>query len=176
MVKKAEPELMQILVTGMLNKAVAKGFSLIELLIVLVIMSIAFTFAILSFGDFGSDKLAKASADQLIHFIKLCEQQAILQGSPMGIVLSPNGYLALRYESEHQWQPLRANIFHYHAFSPKIKVSNNLEPTNPKKPNVIIQASGDITPFIIKFQSSKTSIIMIKGAHDGSIKSEILQS
>lgn len=176
MVKKVEQELMQTLAIGMPNKPLIKGFSLIEMLLVVLIMSITFTFALLAFGDFGGTKLARSTALQFKHFIALSQQQAIFQASPVGIILSSKGYLALRYESDNSWQPLRANIFRYHAFSSKIIVSSNLAQKDPKLPNLIIHPSGDITPFVVTFATSNQAVMIIKGEHDGRLYSEAAKS
>ncbi len=65
----AEQVLMQRLATGMRRN---KGFTLIEILIVIVIIGITIGFALLAFGDFGESKRIIAALEQVEKYSAPC--------------------------------------------------------------------------------------------------------
>lgn len=81
------------------------GFTLLELLIVVVIMGIMATFAMLSLGSRALDDRLDTEARRLNELIALAAEEAVLQGVELGFIHTASGYafLVLR---DAAWQPL----------------------------------------------------------------------
>lgn len=149
-----------------------KGFTLIEILVVIVIIGIIVGFAVITFGDFGEGRRVSMMAEQLINTLRLAQQKAVLESSTMGLRIDNNGYQILQFQNNAQWQHLsNQGIFKPINF-PKntlvlLKTSNT-----PKRgePSILINSAGDMTPFTLQFGTNKTPrLIIITGSHDGSL-------
>lgn len=152
------------------SRGFAEGFTLIEILVVILIISITLTFAMLSFGDFGQKRKILATAQQFANYVKLVKEQAIIESSTLGIRINQNGYEVLRLQESNQWQPMPQSIFHAHTFPKQIK---SLFKTKNKKNNqwIIFSATGDMTPFELKLGTSEEqNIVTLIGYTNGLIK------
>jgi general secretion pathway protein H len=83
----------------------ARGFTLLELLVVIVIVSILFTFTTLAIRSSSPEEQIETEARRLDRLIQLAQEEAILRGEQYGLEFSPNGYRFLRYV-DFVWQPL----------------------------------------------------------------------
>ena len=62
-------------VIGMRNRD--QGFTLIEILVVVLIIGITLGFALLAFGDFGRQRQIITAAETFVNYVTLVEQQAL---------------------------------------------------------------------------------------------------
>lgn len=83
--------------------APARGFTLLEIMVVLVLVGILSSFALLSVGGGPRDRLAE-EAQRLTALLELHQQEAILNGEPRGVRFTPTGYALLRQDEKGQWQ------------------------------------------------------------------------
>lgn len=150
----------------------SRGFTLIEILIVIVIIGITIGFALIAFGDFGEGRRILFSAEQLTNNLKLAQQQAILETSTLGLRIDSAGYQIMRYQNSSQWQPIsNKGIFKVNYF-PKNSVVILKTNTKPAQgtPAIIINSSGDMTPFTLEFGANKEHIVaVLTGTHDGTL-------
>ena len=163
------------LVTGM---RVKRGFTLIEILVVVLIIGITLGFAMLAFGDFGGSRRIQVAAEQFVSYVKLVQQQAILESSTLGIKLNGNSYQALRFQAKANWQPLSHHkIFHVQHF-PEQAVTHLITKRNKTgTPEIVINASGDLTPFKLQIGTAKhANLVTIVGQHNGNISLQGLES
>lgn len=161
--------LMRRLVIGMTT---SKGFTLIEILIVIVIIGITVGFALISYGDFGESRRRMFSLEQLVNTLRLAQQQAILETSTLGLRIDNSSYQILKYKNSTDWSPIsNKGIFKVNYF-PKntvIKLTTNNKPP-PGTPSIVINSSGDMTPFTLSFgASTDTMDTVLTGRHDGSL-------
>lgn len=169
MVNQEARESMQKLVTGMI---VDKGFTLIEILIVIVIIGITIGFALIAFGDFGSEKRIIFSAEQLSTTLKMAQQQAILESSTLGLKINAKGYELLKFNNAGVWNPVSKNaLFKFHYFPENTVV--HIEAGKHMAggfPEIIINSTGDMTPFNIKIGTSQNdNLAVLSGSHNGII-------
>lgn len=164
-------------VIGMQNKA-SQGFTLIEIMVVILIVGITLGFALLAFGDFGSQRRILMAAEQFINYVNFVEQQAILGSNTLGIRIEPHGYQALRYQSPQQWLPMSKQTNIREQYFPKnamVSLSSGFPHKNA--PQIIVQSSGDITPFTLTFGTkSQEYMVTIVGRHDGTLELQRLPS
>jgi len=81
------------------------GFTLLELLVVIVIVSILFTFTTLAIRSSSPEEQIKTEALRLDRLIQLAQEEAILKGEEYGLEFEPDGYRFLSYV-DFVWQPL----------------------------------------------------------------------
>lgn len=158
------------LVTGM--KKTNLGFTLIELLIVLVIIGITFGFALIAFGDFGAHRRILFSAEQLVNTIRVAQQQAILETSTLGLRIEKTSYQFFQLRNNSQWTPLSNKGVFKRAYFPEntILTLKTHQDTPAGAPSVIITASGSMTPFTLRFGSTKESnMAVLIGKRNGNL-------
>lgn len=171
MVKLGVAARMPKLVIGMKSK----GFTLIEILVVIVIVGITLGFALLAFGDFGRQRSILAGAEQFANYINFIQQEAIMENTTLGIDVHPPYYNVLRF-TQAGWQPMSPQgIFKQQRFPYQAAVSfrNN----NRSRPQIVMNASGEITPFILFFDTpSNVTVAKVMGEISGLVAVEKLNA
>jgi type II secretion system protein H len=82
-----------------------KGFTLLELLVVVVIVAILFSYTTLAIRGDSPEDIIKKEAIRLKLRVELAMDEAILRGEEYAIEIHQNGYLFLRY-TRNQWTPI----------------------------------------------------------------------
>jgi general secretion pathway protein H len=149
-----------------------KGFTLIEILVVLVIVGIILSFAVISFGDFGESRRIVTAGDHLQNIMKLAQQQAILESRPLGIKITNTTYQLYQLNLPATWSA-RSNkdIFKEQSFpkNTKVKLVLDFKP-KPGTPDIIFQNSGDMTPFkLFLGNAEQPTLVTIIGQSNGQI-------
>ena len=81
------------------------GFTLLELLVVVVIVAILFTYTTLAIRSDSPTDNIKKEAQRMERLIQLALEESILRGEEYGIEIYLDGYRFLRF-TENQWLPL----------------------------------------------------------------------
>lgn len=151
------------------------GFTLIEILVVLLIVGITATFALMAFGDFGGSRRIAMGAEHFLRYVQLAQHQALIEGNTLGVVLHDSRYQLVRFKPPNAWQPLTgAAVFKPQHFPADAHWQLNAAINYPGGPRIIIQPTGDLTAFTITFFSAaKTSIATVTGSADGSLSLQL---
>lgn len=126
------------------------GFTLIEILVVVVILGITASVAMLAFGNFGEDERIEAEAERFAQKLKLVRHHAILEATPYAIEVSQKRYSIYTFSAPNLWQEVSSPRLKPHTFPQKISASLTLV-SSSKGRRIVIQPSGEITPFILNF-------------------------
>jgi general secretion pathway protein H len=148
------------------------GFTLLELLVVIVIVSILFTFTTLAIRSSSPEDRIQTEARRLDRLLQLAQEEAILKGEQYGLEFRPDGYRFLRYV-DYVWQPMdNDRQLHLRKLPQDMKIEveidqieialetakqpakadsgdNDKEKNKDKekiKPQVFLLSSGEITP------------------------------
>ncbi len=150
-----------------------KGFTLIEILIVLVIVALLAVSVMLRGGSQGTEN-ARTISDRLRSILVYAEQQAILQPATLGFDYNHNTYQFLRVDQTGKWQLITSDSILKPYFLPRdiqLIISTGNHNDSAKHPAIIFYPSGEITPFkinIILDKNNKT-LYQITGDSDGAI-------
>ncbi len=137
--------------------SLSQGFTLLEIMVVLVIMGILVGFATLGLNKSPSDQLHE-EARRVEARILLAQENAVLEGRDLGLGVFRTGYRFFELLDE-EWTPIDAD--------PQLKASELpedieaqltlesvaivMESKEPEKPQVFILSSGESTPFSLEF-------------------------
>ncbi|PWY56080.1 type II secretion system protein GspH [Legionella qingyii] len=161
------------------SKRSNQGFTLIEILIVLVIIGITFGFALIAFGDFGESRRILFSAEQLMNTLRLAQHQAILETSTLGLRINNTGYQVLQLNNNTQWKAISdKGVFKMTYFPKDTHITlKTINPTPVGAPAIIISSSGELTPFTLNFGSKKdNNLALLIGKRNGELKFNVVHT
>ncbi len=156
------------------------GFTLIEILIVIVIISIVACFAVLSINIYQNKRL-ETLANQLKNTLNLAQQEALLRPTTLGFEIKKNSILFYEHhnnsESEQDpWEAATDSIFGLHHIPNDVQMTlkikgKSVEDLHPQ----LILSGSDITPFTIYVgKKGNPPLYKIIGESDGNIKTEAI--
>lgn len=169
------------MVTGMLK--LKAGYTLLEILVVLVIISIVAGMAILTVGH-NDNKQLQAFTQQLAQTLTLAEEQALLQPATLGLELTAHSFRFYEYrqtQASPSWEPLADRELGLHEIPHDIEISLQiadkvlpLEKLAGKAPSLLISTNGTLTPFTILIgKKDKPPSYELIGHADGSVTSQV---
>ena len=160
------------------NRESSHGFTLIEILVVMLIIGITLGFALLAFGDFGSKRRIVMATEHFVNYVKFVQQQAILEASTLGIRIHKNSYQVVRFQTPAHWQVMsQKQVFHQQHFPEDTVVRLENLTAEKGNPQIIINSSGDMTAFKLNISSVKhIDIAQVIGTHNGAVVMRLLQS
>jgi len=156
-----------------------KGFTLIEIMVVITIVSIMFGAVILAFPDSSNDRL-KEQGKRFSALISLAQDEAILQSQDLALAVYDSGYSFYRRVGA-KWvaysdKPFVARVIDggLHAEVLLEGLSIKLPPPKKVKPQIVIYSSGEITPFSYNLNNQEKSKYLIQFDGAGNLKQEFI--
>jgi general secretion pathway protein H len=151
----------------------SKGFTLVEILVVVVIMAVIISLAVLSMGVTGRDSGLDEETRRIEGLIGLLHERALLEGRDFGLRLEPSAYEFVVYDPyKDRWTSLNQEREYRHRDLPKglsfqleldsqVVVLKAVDKTfasdqGPPPPQVAIAASGEGTPFRLTVTRDQT--------------------
>jgi general secretion pathway protein H len=159
------------------------GFSLLELLVVIVIIGVLIGMTTLSIGVLGGDGGLRDEADRYTDTIAISREMAELEGRDYGLWLQPAGYEVLRFDGLAQkWSNIPGRReFEFHELPDEVSFALIIDqrpvllrvpdPERPEDrlPQVLLSAGGDVTPYLLRLRRSGGAVFAVEGAFDGTM-------
>jgi general secretion pathway protein H len=151
----------------------SRGFTLVEILVVVVIMAIVISLAVLSIGVTGRDSQLDEESRRIEGLLGLLHERALLEGRDFGLRIEPSAYEFVAYEATRdRWLRMDQDHEFRHRELPKgvnfvLQLDSQtvvLKPVDqdmksdqvPQNPQVAIAASGEGTPFRLTLERAAT--------------------
>ena len=166
----------------------ASGFTLLEVLVVIVIIGIIASMAVVSVNVLGGDNEMDEEARRLMAVLGQVREDAMLEGRDVGLRVDARSYDFARYDARlERWElvgddPLLRERalpdgveFELWLEGRSVQLTDRAEPTDrsPLQPQVVVMASGDLIPFELRLRRAGTDEVRaLTGSADG--KFEIL--
>ncbi len=139
----------------------ARGFTLLELLVVVLIVGLFAGVAVLSLGVLGSDRELQREAERLRTLLDLVHEEALMQGRDFGVLFSASSYrfLIFDYQTGRWVTPVDDDILRERTLPERLVVSLRLDDRDvaldpdledipdTTEPQVLLLSSGEMTPF-----------------------------
>jgi general secretion pathway protein H len=170
----------------------ASGFTLLELLVVLVIIGIVSSFAVLSTGLTGRNKPLDKESQRLLALMQMASEESVQKTVELGLTVSNDGYHFQRYDyDQNTWQPLEDDLFRERSLPDDLTLDLVLEgrpivlddpsmtdsdtesdkdkKKKPTPPQILFLSSGEVSPFTLTLREHPgTAESVIKSVGDGS--------
>jgi general secretion pathway protein H len=153
------------------------GFTLIEVMVVVVIIGILLNYVAISLGRNTPGDQLKDEAQRLNSLIELASEEALLRSVMIGVDITEEsyGFLAL---NEGEWDVISDNLFRERQLPEELEISVATalpegDDENKRTPEIILLNSGEITPFELKISSERTeSFYRLSGNELGELSLE----
>ncbi len=146
------------------NHSPAHGFTLIEVMVVVVIIGIILSFVMLSFGDFGAQRRLNAKAQHFSELVKLLKLKSVIGADTFGIDIREHSYTFYRFVVDHKtpygrWDKIKDKRLFLPFIDNDVFLKLN-RPTKKEQPDIIISSNGTISPFALRFQTKSASTLL----------------
>lgn len=146
-----------------------RGFTLLEMLVVLLIIGVLISFAVLSVNR--ADNTVEEEAQRLAALIHLGGQEAVLQGRELAIEFGGDGYDFLSFDGT-QWQPLEDDellrartlpfdiVIELRMEGDQVTLAEEQETESGNKktpPRIFLLSSGEMSPFELTLRKAAES-------------------
>jgi general secretion pathway protein H len=150
----------------------ASGFTLLEVLVVVVIIGIITSMAMLSIHVLGGDHEMQQEAERLQAILTQAREDAMLESRDLGMRLDDAGFDFLEYDGKNErWHVIQDDSLLRERTLPEgLHLSLRLEDhdiqlkkrqpetdRDPIQPQIVLQASGDLSPFDVNFSRDGTA-------------------
>ena len=168
------------------------GFTLLELLVVIVIIGVMVSMVTLSFGVLGGDREAEEETQRFWAVLRQAREEAELQGLDLAIFVGTGEYEFLRFDTRrNEWQPVVDDQLYAQRTLPEglrfrlwmegreIVLKHGL-PDRSKKdehekwpPQVTVLSSGDVVPFELQLErDAAPALFRVTSLADGDLRVE----
>lgn len=143
-----------------------QGFTLLEILVVLVVISVTMGGAMLAVNSGGPEKDLKDTVEKFAAFADHASEMAVISNEPMGLLLEPPGWQEnLDAGWRYRWQKLTIEGWQDYETLPAVDIPKNIslyvtiegelweweEAPKVRLPAIAFYPGGDMTYFEIEF-------------------------
>ncbi len=159
------------------------GFTLIEILVVLVIIAVLTSIAVLSVGVLGKDRGLETEGERYTDVVAAAEEQAQLEGRDFGIRFAASRYEVLTYVARRdRWESVADDrLYAVHELPAGVSARLEIEgrpiqfsedkPGQVRVPQVLLYSSGDVSPYRLSFgRDGSAESWAVDGDADGTLK------
>lgn len=146
----------------------ARGFTLIELTVIMVLLVIVLRLIVVRLGDHDGDA-ARTEAQRIALLIQTAQQEAILRGDVLAFAARDQGYQFLRLNDKEKLVPVdKDEVFYPRSMPPGVRISA-FTVEGAADAGVLILPTGEFSPFNITLTQGAVSW-RVEGLADGEIK------
>lgn len=164
----------------------ARGFTLLEILVVVFIIGVIATLAVLSVDNRAADDRLEREAQRLDALLGMAGEDAVLFGVELGLQVTRDGYRFLRLDADG-WIPVTAgdsplrprtldegvtlHLIRESGERPRPAGGGDGEKSDTgPRPDVLFLSSGEITPFELSLTASGTPV---RYRYEGKLTGEV---
>jgi len=160
-----------------------RGFTLLEVIVVVFIIGLMATFASLSVG--GGDRYLQQEAQRLTGLVQLAGEEAIINGQEYGLAFNKTGYQFGLLGNGNKMTPLAEDdgVFRARVMPNGIfialeingeeiflqEASSEQEDDAGQKSIIYLLSSGEMTPFVAEFRTEERGGYRVQGDFIGNI-------
>jgi len=156
-------------VTGISDDSTAlkeqRGFTLLELLVVVAIIGLLVGAVTLSMGALGNDREIEQETRRLRSMIGLLNEEALMQTRDYGVMFAETGYrfFVFDYQQSKWVEPLADRLLERYTLRPQVGLrlfldgrevplerSFESQDVDNPEPQIMLLSSGEVTPFTIE--------------------------
>ncbi|MEH6354994.1 MAG: type II secretion system minor pseudopilin GspH [Marinobacter sp.] len=135
------------------------GFTLIEILVVLVIIGLMAALAVFTMGGSSQQRELEVEVQNLYLRMQVASEQAVLNNLEAGLAIDTVSYQFVVFDDETQgWKTSQERLFQAHALPSWLSVDTTVAADAPRltndnnklRPDVVFFSSGETTPFEIE--------------------------
>lgn len=159
-----------------LQRTRQRGFTMIEILVVLIIVGLLAALAVFNLGGNSQQRELESQVRELYLLMQTVQEQAVLNNLEMGLLLEEDGYRFVAFQdADGEWKASGERMFRKHTLPEWLTVTPYVESDAPRlasaedrlRPDVVFFSSGETTPFEIEFTLGKDTDLMHVIASDG---------
>ena len=151
-----------------------RGFTLIEIMEVLLIVGIVLGIVSVNLEP-DRDSVVRDEANRLTLLLQTAQQESILQGKVIGVVIERQGYYFLTLNDKGEFKPLSEDDVLYPRPLPKDIVISSVDidgASDTEKPRLILLPTGELAAFTVTLSRGATRWF-VKGELTGEITAQI---
>jgi general secretion pathway protein H len=155
------------------------GFTLLEIMVVLVLIGIVSTLAVFSIGEPSRQQLGN-EAERVQALLQLASEEAMLTSREYGVIFYRDGYSFVIHDprNESAWTPLEQGTFRRRQLPDGVTLSlfvEGLAATGDETmqnalPQLVLFAAGGRTPFRLRFDYQGKPLMQLSGAYYGELE------
>jgi general secretion pathway protein H len=136
------------------------GFTLIEILVVLVVVGLLASLAVFTMGGSSQQRELENEVRELYLLMQTASEQAVLNNLELGLRLEDDGYQFVAFQDQTgDWKASGERMFRARSLPEWLTVTEFIESDAPRLassedtllPDVVFFSSGETTPFELEF-------------------------
>ena len=175
------------------GRRLQSGFTLLELLVVLVVIGVMVSMAVLSFGVLGRDRQSEEEARRFWAVLQQAREEAELQAEDLAVFVAATSYEYLRFDARRdKWVPIQDDELFVPRELPeglrfRLRLESRdtvLQPALPDRsdedmnkkwpPQITVLSSGDVMPFELEIErDGAPSLWRVTALPDSDLRVEI---